>query len=267
MKAARAIAIGCALGIAVFAGPGAPAAGASTAMISRLARPVVPVPPPPPGLLAQRAIDREWGLSEDSTYRSVDVPGWKSEGAALSLSGVVPGAGQLYAGETSGWLYVLAEAAGWTGRWLAHRKADRYLRDAERFVGDPNDSSAAFSFARYHAATGGSAGDLEQLWQVDRNAYYRALASDPAYLPGFGGSRPADALGSFTGLLEQHDTAAGHVRLVETALWLNHLVSAVDALRAARFHNLPLRQQYQLQLGERLRHGRPELRAAIVRRF
>ena len=28
--------------------------------------------------LAQRSIDRDWGLSEDSTYRVVDVPGYKS---------------------------------------------------------------------------------------------------------------------------------------------------------------------------------------------
>ena len=63
--------------------------------------------------LAQRSIDREWGLSDDSTYATVDVPGWKSEGLAFTMSAVLPGTGQLYVGEDSGWYYMIAEAVLW----------------------------------------------------------------------------------------------------------------------------------------------------------
>src|SRR5262245_34774719 len=72
------------------------------------------------GLLAQRTIDRQWGLSEDSVYVTVDVPGWKSEALATTLSAIVPGTGQFYTGEGMGWVFVAAEAAGWGG-WLWYR--------------------------------------------------------------------------------------------------------------------------------------------------
>ena len=56
-------------------------------------------------------------------------------------------------------------------------------------------------------------------------------------------------------------------RVFEMALWMNHAVSAFDALRAARFHNLPLRRTLDLQLGGGFHRGEPQFRAALVRRF
>jgi hypothetical protein len=55
--------------------------------------------------------------------------------------------------------------------------------------------------------------------------------------------------------------------VLETLLWINHLVAAADALRAARVHNQPLREEYHLELGERWQSGEPAWQAAIVRRF
>ena len=39
--------------------------------------------------LAQRSIDRQWGASDDSTYKTIDIPGYKSEGWAMMMSAVV----------------------------------------------------------------------------------------------------------------------------------------------------------------------------------
>ncbi len=243
------------------------AARAEVEVASRLALPVVACAGDAGGLLAQRVIDREWGPSEDSTYRVVSVPGWQSEGLALILSGAVPGAGQIHDGESSGWLYVLAEAAGWTGYWFAHRKAEHELASAERFIGNPHDSTAGFSFARYEHATGNDTGDLAALWLVDRGAFYRTLQRDPVYLDGFAGRSPADAYSTFNDLLDSRDNSLHRLKLLATVLWVNHLIAAGDALRAARVHNAPLREEYHLELGERLQRGNPTLRAAIVRRF
>jgi hypothetical protein len=242
-------------------------ARAEVEVASRLALPVVAGSGGADGPLAQRVIDREWGPSEDSTYRVVNVPGWQSEGLALTLSGVLPGAGQLYDGESSGWLYVLTEAAGWTGYWLSHRKAESELASAERFVGNPYDSTAGFSFARYVQYTGSDPATLAALWAGDRNAFYRALQRDPVYLHGFAGGRPEDAYGTFNDLLDSHDNSLHRVHLLATLLLVNHLVAAADALRAARVHNAPLREEYHLELGERWQRGAPAMRAAIVRRF
>lgn len=217
--------------------------------------------------LAQRTIDRDWGLSEDSTYRTVDVKGWKSEGLSLALSGALPGAGQLYVGEGSGWLYLAGEAMGWVGRTFTRRKGDDLREQAASYVGDPTDSLSTWSFARYQQVTGATADRLEELWTGDREAFYQALASDASFRPGFEGADPGIAFESYRGLRESSQHRLRQSRLIEIALWANHAVSAFDALRTARFHNMPLRRTIDLQLGAKLRRGQPVLRATLVRRF
>ncbi|MEO5989069.1 MAG: hypothetical protein ABIU54_03345 [Candidatus Eisenbacteria bacterium] len=219
--------------------------------------------------LAQRVIDREWGLSEDSTYRVVELPGYRSEGWALALSAAVPGAGQLYVGEGSGWWYLLAEAAGWTGRHLSYRKADRYARDAAKFVGDPYDSSSTWSFARYQYYTGAATDRLETLWSVDRDAFYTSIERDPQYLAGYSGAKPEITFLSFRDLRDKRDQTLVRTRYIETALIVNHLFAAWDAMRAARFHNLPLQRKAgtRLKLGERWGDSGPQWRASLLRNF
>lgn len=217
--------------------------------------------------LAQRTIDRQWGLSEDSTYRTVEVKGWKSEGWALALSGALPGAGQLYVGEGSGWLYVVGEALGWAGRIVTRNKGDQLRDQAAAFVGDPTDSTSAWSFARYASVSGGSATQLEALWVGDRESFYQALATNPNYRVGFAGTDPGVTFESYRGLRDSSQDRYRQSRMLEVALWVNHAVSAFDALRAARFHNLPLRRTIELQLGGNIRRGEPQFRAALVRRF
>ena len=213
--------------------------------------------------LAQRAIEREWGPSEDSVYVVVDIPGWKSEGGALLASALVPGAGQFYVGEGSGWAFLLAEIGGWAGRHFSEKKADRYTLQAAQRLGDPYDSTSAFSFARYEQATGGDAAALETLYQGDRSAFYQALASDGTWFSGF----RTDAFDDFASLHSLADDTKRQTRWIETALWMNHLWSAVDAIRAARFHNLPLRTRAPLRFGVRPDRGGTGLVAALTRKF
>ena len=157
-------------------------AGAAHAEVrawSELALPVVDVAPAGSGdLLAQRVIDREWGLSEDSVYAEVSVPGWKSEGVAMALSAGLPGAGQLYVGEGSGWAFLLVEALGWAGRAFTKNEAEQSARDARAFVGNPYDTTSGWSFERWSRTTRGDADRLEKLWLYDREAFYQALRSD-----------------------------------------------------------------------------------------
>jgi len=219
--------------------------------------------------LAQRVIDREWGASDDSTYVELELPGYKSEGWAMAMSAVAPGAGQLYVGEGSGWWFLLGELAGWGGRHLLLNKADSFSTDAANFMGDPFDSSSTWSFARYQYYTGGDVQSLQQLWTVDRDAYYTAIERDPRYLEGFAGSQPEKTFVSFRNLREKRDQSLVRARYLETAIIVNHLFAAWDAMRAARFQNLPLerRKRTQLKLGERWGDSGPELRAALVRSF
>jgi len=219
--------------------------------------------------LAQRVIEREWGASEESTYVELELPGYKSEGWAMAMSAVAPGAGQLYVGEGSGWWFLLGELAGWGGRHLLLNKADDFAADAATFMGNPFDSSSTWSFARYQYFTGGDVQSLQQLWTVDRDAYFATIQRDPRYLDGFSGSQPENTFLSFRDLRDKRDQSLVRARYLETALIVNHLFAAWDALRAARFQNLPLerRRGTQIKLGERWGDSGPELRAALVRNF
>ncbi len=221
----------------------------------------------PSDWLAQRSIDREWGPSDDSLYKVVNVPGWKSEGLALTLSGVLPGAGEHYVGEGSGWMFLAAEAAGWVGRAVTRKKSDDLRAQAAAFIGDPTDTSSTWSFDRYASQTGGLPSELVALWAGDREAYYQAIATNPIYRAGFKGSDPGITYESYKGLRDDSQDRRRQSHYYEVALWANHLLSAFDALRAARFHNLPLRKNLDLQLGARMRRGDPTLRAALMRRF
>lgn len=217
--------------------------------------------------LAQRAIEREWGLSEDSTYRTLEVKGWKSDGLALALSGIVPGAGHLYVGEGSGWAYLLGEALGWVGRAVTLRRGDDLKDQAISYVGDPNDPAAPWSFERYSTSTGDDPEQLKTLWTQDRDAFYELLASDSRYREGFAGPDVSVAYQTYHDAHEQSQRRYRQARYVEIALWANHVISAFDALRAARLHNLPLQRNLDLQLGGRVGRNGSRLRAALVRRF
>jgi hypothetical protein len=216
--------------------------------------------------LAQRAIDRSWGLSEDSTYSEVDVPEWRSEGLAAGFSAVLPGAGQLYAGEGSGVWFALAEVAGWTANRIFLHKAQTERDRSARFVGDPADTTSAWSFERFSQATGMDASEIAGIWARDPQAFYELIARDPAYLAGWKGQSEVTR-SAFFGI---RDLSRGYYDRASTAgyaLWLNHLLAAVDALRAARLHNLMLQGNLELKLRSSWQGGRPAVMAVLVRRF
>ena len=56
-------------------------------------------------------------------------------------------------------------------------------------------------------------------------------------------------------------------RWASTGLWINHMVSAFDALHLTRLHNIPLQKDTLLRLKTGWHRGRPELMATLERRF
>jgi hypothetical protein len=257
------------LGLALLLAAGAVlGAGTAGAVIrgSALALPLVMDHGRPQFSLAQRAIDRSWGLSEDSSYSEVDVPEWRSEGLAAGFSAVVPGTGQLYAGEGSGVWFALAEVAGWTANRIFLHKAQVERDRSARFAGDPADTASAWSFTRFRQATGSDAAELEAIWAQDRQAFYEMIARDPAYLAGWKGQSEA-ARSTFFGIRDLSRTYYNRASSAGCALWLNHLFAALDALRAARLQNVVLQHNLELKLRSSWNGGRAGVMAALVRRF
>jgi hypothetical protein len=239
-------------------------AGLPGADVSHLAYRRVAPAGVPGGLLAQRVIDRQWGLSDDSVYVVLDVPGWKSEPLAASLSLALPGAGQFYSGEHSGWFYAAAEVAGWGGRWWYRRDAHRLEGEAASIAGQPSDASSGWSFERWAAATEGDPSEIATLYAADREAFYDRIASDPRYVSGWGS---ASERTQFSSLRIRSDMRLSRSRVYSTGLWINHLVAAVNALRAARHHNMPLSRTMGIKVNGGISRRAPQWSVALERRF
>ncbi len=258
------LALGVALGLLPAAGAGRASIGPGSPLsLTRL------LPGETPRTtLAQRAIVRAWGPADEPLWAKQRQLGWRSEPLAVALSAVVPGAGQAYVGDGGGMWFAVAEVAGWTAHYLYVRDSDRRLKDAARRLGNPSDSTSAWSYARWLAAAPeGDISGLEALWAADRSGFYEAVARDPRYFAGWGGSDPARARADFQHLRDLSAGALARARHTEVALWLNHLLAAVDALRAARDHNLPIRRNLDLQVRSSWRGHAPVLSAALLRRF
>jgi len=216
-------------------------------------------------ILAQRTIDRSWGPSDDSIYVEVEVPNWKSEPLATTLSAVLPGSGQLYVGEKgSALVYAAIEVAGWSG-WLWYRHDAANLRDqSEGLAGDPGVASSGWTYERWTSATGGDPADLAGLYAVDREAYLHVIGTDPRYAPGW---IAESTHGQFVDTRNRSDTRLKNSRLLLTGLWVNHLVSAATALRSARLHNLPLARNLGMRIDPQIKGGRAGLMVTLRGKF
>jgi hypothetical protein len=214
--------------------------------------------------LAERTIDRQWVTPDDPEARASMLPGGKSEMGAMSMSALLPGAGQLYSGEKSGYAFLLAEALGWAGLFYFDNRADDQYTSATTTVGAPGDTTSQWSFHRYAAQTGNDTAALEKLYAADPNSFWYAVAHDDRLAAGWSstGSRT-----SFADDLAMADGTRRHAGQAEGLLWLNHLVSAADAFRSARIYNLPLQRNLELKTKASIQRGRPAVTMTVVRTF
>ncbi|MFI5371171.1 MAG: hypothetical protein ACHQ52_06395 [Candidatus Eisenbacteria bacterium] len=214
--------------------------------------------------LAQRTIDREWVAPDDPEAIANTIPGGKSEMGAMAMSGILPGTGQLYAGEKSGYAFLLAEALGWAGLFYFDNRADDQYNSATTSVGAPSDTTSSWSFQRYANQTGNDPAGLEQLYVADPSSFWYAVAHDDRLAAGWssGGSRT-----SFADELARSDGTRRHAGQASGFLWLNHILSAADAFRSARIYNLPLQRNLELKTKASLLRGRPSVTMTVVRKF
>lgn len=217
-------------------------------------------------VLAQRVISRDWGASDESTYVEVSVPDWKSEGWAMALSGVVPGAGQSYLGESSALLFALVEIGGWVARRHFDSRDEVLRQEAAVFRGNPEDSSAVWSFDRWARNTGGDPTGIRTLYEQDPGEFDVRIARDPTYTAGWA-TGPVPPQDEFRNYLDRADGMLARKRYATTGIWLNHLASAFDAMRTARMHNIPLQQDLRIRVKTSWRSGAPAIRASLERKF
>jgi hypothetical protein len=204
-------------------------------------------------LLAQRAIDRDFGAkpADPTHYAVVEVPGWKSEGGAAAMSLVLPGTGQLYSGSKSGYVFLGIEAAALLGYATFKSKSDEKRDEYYSYVGDPNDPNSRFSFDRLSGdVPPQEMARLRTVYERDRAEFYNTVTKKDAYAAGWG---DLDERGDALLISDEAESQDNKSQISFYALMANHLVSAVDALRLARFTNNTLRENMTLKL--KLRPG------------
>ena len=181
-------------------------------------------------------------------------------------SAAVPGTGQLYLGERSGFVYLLVEAAGWASMLFLRDKADQQKVDSQNYAGSPYDSTSAWNFSRYARTTGADTQDLQQLYAGDPDAFYHQIGFNDLYQSGWNDTPDANR-SEYQAMESDYQTSVKKSRYAAGAIVLNHVVSAIDALHAAREHNVPLRQNLQLKVGGGLSPRGANMTLALERRF
>ncbi len=146
------------------------------------------------------------------------------------------------------------------------RRGQSLQDDASAYAGAPTDSTSKWSFQRWEEATNGDDSEIRALYVRDREVFYDRIAHDPTFLDGWTGD-PSSTRSVFTGLRDHADDRLRYSRYAGEGVWLNHAISALDALRAARLHNVPLGHDLKLRLGSGWSHGRPAFTAALRRDF
>jgi hypothetical protein len=218
-------------------------------------------------VLAQRTIEREWGPDIDSLATQVHMEGQRSQSVAMLLSAAVPGAGQAYVdGVPNGIWFFLVEAAAWTTGALLRTSGEQAREDAATYAGVPADSASSWSFARWSAATGEDPAPLETLYSGDPEAFYDLIGNDDRALQGWSGD-PAATRSGFVDLRATSDRRLHGARWSESVIWVNHVVSAFDAIRAARKHNQSLGGGVGLELNTGWKRGAPTFSAVLERKF
>ena len=162
--------------------------------------------------------------------------GWSpSPFVAGLLSALVPGAGQLAMGQDRGWVYLGLETAGWFSHWALQEAGDQSKTDYGEFA------DAHWAWARYDTTSSCGEGlgpvdfeeerrALEEAERRSREEFYDDIGRLDVYACGW------DDLGSrdrFRGMQGHADALFHSARTVFSLVFLNHVVSALDAAKSA----------------------------------
>ncbi|MBD3333956.1 MAG: hypothetical protein GF355_00390 [Candidatus Eisenbacteria bacterium] len=214
------------------------------------------------GLFAQRALDED----DESERRPppetevVEAPRRPSPALALLFSAAAPGTGQLYAGKRRGLIYMALEAAALFAHFSF--KADSKDREDEyRGFAD-----AQWDTLRYRDA----AGEPGCEWSADADSIIAAsrrgrsdlfydLISRGDYACGW---RESWQLEHYREVRDVTDDLEGKANTALTFLFLNHVISAVDAFRAARSMQMSVAPKTEVRMDVKGSIGDP---MAVVR--
>jgi hypothetical protein len=191
-------------------------------------------------LLAQVAIRQDESSVKKGQERAGEA--YKSPGKAFVFSALAPGSGQLYVGSKRGYVYLGIEAVAWTSSYFFHKsgkqKEDEYMdfADAHWFepavgesVGVAPDGSTIYYDEEHHKR-------IVYFYQHDKGHYYEDIGKYIYYQAGW----DPGTLNDYLDMRDDSNRLLKNSGYAAMAAVVNHVVSAIDALRLARSHNLSL---------------------------
>ncbi|KPJ60804.1 MAG: hypothetical protein AMJ46_04895 [Latescibacteria bacterium DG_63] len=212
---------------------------------------------PPPILLVQKVIreakpatpeEKETGASE------------KSPGKAFVFSMLAPGSGQLYVGAKRGYIYLGVEAIAWTSSYFlwksGKQKKDEYEDFADGYWTFPDTLDPCYN---------PEAND--RLWEFylhDKEHYYEDIGKYAYYICGW---ESPEHLETYRDMRDDSNRLLKGSNYAIMAAVVNHVVSAIDALRLARNYNMQLGSGVKLDLKFKGSPGSPGVMLVASRKF
>lgn len=199
---------------------------------------------------------------------------------AFLMSAVLPGSGQLVEGRNRAFAYLGAEAFAWIAHFSWKDASQKKEMESESFADrhwnyddwkrNANDCPEAIPVGLNEA-------ELQEtiLGQRESNsdAYYASLSKQEGYRGGWDDFACADpnAVTSnrrqFSGMRQDSNDFLAKARLATTFVFLNRIVSAVDAYRTARGAKLALNPQTDLEFDLKGSVARPRAALRLRRRL
>ena len=203
----------------------------------------------PPEFVLISSLDARDELLEAGAAEFEPGAGAHDPALMLMASLAVPGTGQLLQGNKRGYLFLLAEAALWTGFYLLDSKGMDERAEYETYADDHWDFAA---YAAWYEATCAGCDDCDEylcrpLAEYGTQEYYEDIGKyatywrwwdidgDETYIDWDAYSTADEAFrDSYYDMRGDSNRHLRQARYAMTAAFLNHVVAAVDAFLTAR---------------------------------
>jgi len=209
-----------------------------------LADPLIqPLDSPPALILSQRAIEEPAQPPEKD--QSLVAGSEKSPGKAFVFSFLVPGTGEFYLDAHRGYIFLGVEAVAWASSYFLRESGNKKETEFEHFADQHWAFPVVGSVCNGSPYTAERDSLMREYYQHNKQHFYEDIGKQPFNLCGW--DSPQN-LGSYLDMRDKSNWLLKNSNYALMAAVVNHVISAVDALRLARNYNARLGYGVKLNL-------------------
>lgn len=198
----------------------------------------------PAVILAQKAIQEPvQGVEKKEPTQTQSE---KSPGKAFAFSFLAPGSGELYVGAKRGYIFLGVEAVAWASSYFLDKSGDKKQQEFQDFADQ-----------HWHFPAVGAIGPGGSVYTAERDSmmrgfyvhnqqhFYEDIGKQPFNMPGWDSTENLD---TYLDMRDKSNWLLKNSDYAMMAAVINHVISAVDALRLARNYNASLGHGMRLNL-------------------